>query len=85
MRENLTLLHSNNKGADQPVHPRSLISTFVIQYLGRIVSILTTIEISVFVLVSVVQQGGLNFTWSETPKTGFLASRLISKELLHER
>ena len=27
--ENLTLLHANNKGADQPVHPHSLISMFV--------------------------------------------------------
>ena len=23
------ILHANNKGADQPVHPRSLISAFV--------------------------------------------------------
>ena len=28
-RENLTLLHVNNTGPDQPVHLRSLISTFV--------------------------------------------------------
>ena len=27
---NQTLLHMNNKGADQPVHPHSQISTFVI-------------------------------------------------------
>ena len=30
--ENLTLLHVNTKGADQPAHPHSLISTFVIRY-----------------------------------------------------
>ena len=30
MRETLTLLHMNNKCADQPAHPRSLISAFVI-------------------------------------------------------
>ena len=29
-RENLTLLHANNKGGDQPVHPRSLISAYVV-------------------------------------------------------
>ena len=29
MRETLTLLHANNKGADQPAHPGSLISAFV--------------------------------------------------------
>ena len=33
MRETLTLLLVNNKSADQPVHPRSLISAFVIHYL----------------------------------------------------
>ena len=30
-RENLILLHANNKGADQPAHPRSLVSAFVIR------------------------------------------------------
>ena len=29
MQENLTLLHGNNKGADQPAHSHSLISAFV--------------------------------------------------------
>ena len=29
MPENLTLLHTNNKGADQPAHLGSLIGTFV--------------------------------------------------------
>ena len=29
----LSLLHANNIGADQPVHPRSMISAFVILYL----------------------------------------------------
>ena len=28
-RDNLTLLHANNKGSDQPVHQCSLISAFV--------------------------------------------------------
>ena len=32
-REKLTLMLANNKGADQPVHSCSLISTFVIHYL----------------------------------------------------
>ena len=30
-QENLTLLHANNKGTDQPVHQCSLISAFVIR------------------------------------------------------
>ena len=29
-RENLIMPYANNKGADQPVHLRSLISTFIV-------------------------------------------------------
>ena len=36
--ETLTLL-ANNKGADQPAHPRSLISAFIIRYLKSKVTI----------------------------------------------
>ena len=32
-QENLSFGFANNKGADQPAHPRSLISTFVIHLL----------------------------------------------------
>ena len=32
--ETLTLLHANIKGADQPAHPRSLISAFDIRYVS---------------------------------------------------
>ena len=35
--ENLFLLYANNKGADQPAHPRSLISAFVIHCLDSII------------------------------------------------
>ena len=38
----------NNKGADQPAHPRSLISAFVIRFLKRIICKLATGEISIF-------------------------------------
>ena len=30
------LVYANNKGADQPAHPRGLISTFVVRCLDRI-------------------------------------------------
>ena len=30
--------YANNKGADQPAHPRSLISTFVVRCLDSIIS-----------------------------------------------
>ena len=39
---------ANNKGADQPAHPRSLISAFVFRFLESIPLKLATIEISTF-------------------------------------
>ena len=36
--ENLALFYVNNKGADQPVHPCSLISAFVISSQQRLIS-----------------------------------------------
>ena len=33
------VFHANNKGADQPAHPRSLISAFVVRCLGSIISL----------------------------------------------
>ena len=68
---------ANNKGADQPAHPRSLISAFVIHLLESIISTLATNKLSFFYLVSVAEQGGLSLAFSETPKTGFLATRPI--------
>ena len=38
--------YANNKGADQPVHPRSLISTFVVSCLDSIISLDSIAEIS---------------------------------------
>ena len=37
--------YANNKGADQPVHPRSLISTFVVHCLGSIMPLVSIPEI----------------------------------------
>ena len=31
--------YANNKGADQPAHPRSLISAFVVRWLDSIISL----------------------------------------------
>ena len=39
---------ANNTCADQPAHPRSLISTFVIRFLESIICKLATSEISIF-------------------------------------
>ena len=48
-RENLSLQgFANNKGADQPAHPHSLISALVISCLESVISRLATSEITVF-------------------------------------
>ena len=44
--KNLFLPYANNKGADQPAHPRSLISTFVVRCLDSILSLVSISEIS---------------------------------------
>ena len=49
----------NNKGADQPAHPRSLISTYVFRFLEGIICKLATREISIYLLVSVTEETGL--------------------------
>ena len=49
----------NNKGADQPAHPRSLISSFVFRSYVSIISRL-----------SVAKETGLSLALSKTPKTG---------------
>ena len=76
---------ANNKGANQPAHPRSLVSVFVIRFLKSIISKLATSEISVFLLVSVAEETALSPALSETLKSGFLASRPKWSSLLSGR
>ena len=40
--------YANNKGADQPANPRSLISTFIVRSLDSIISLVSRSEISRF-------------------------------------
>ena len=40
------MTYANNKGADQPAHPRSLISTFVVRCLDSIMALVSISEIS---------------------------------------
>ena len=58
--------YANKKGADQPAHPRSLISIFVVCCLDSIISLVSRSDISRSYLVSVAEQAGLNVTWSQT-------------------
>ena len=83
MRKPVYATYANNKCADQPVHPRSLISAFVVRCLDSIISLVSihASEISSLYLASVAAQAGLSLTWSQTPKTGFLVTRLKYEEL----
>ena len=63
--------YANNKCADQPAHPRSLISTFVVRFLDSIVHMLAKSKISRLQLVSVAEQAGLSLTWSHTAEDWF--------------
>ena len=40
--------YANNKGAEQPAHPRSLVSAFVVHSLDSIISLVSRSEISRF-------------------------------------
>ena len=74
-RENLSSVFANNKSADKPADPHSLISTFVIHLLESIISKFAKSEFSIFWLVSVAEETGLGLTFRETPKTGCVALR----------
>ena len=75
--ENLFMSYANNKGADQPAHPRSLISAIVVSCLDSIIPLLAKAKISRPYLVPVAEQACLSLIWSKTPKTGFLMTWLI--------
>ena len=59
--------YANNKGADQPAHPRSLISAFVVRCQGRMILPVYICELSRFLMVSVVEQVSLCLARSEPP------------------
>ena len=63
--------YANNKDADQPAHPRSLISAFVVRCLDSIISLDSIAEISRILLASVAAQTGLCLASSETPEDTF--------------
>ena len=61
--ENLFMPYGNNKGADQPAHPHSLISTFVIRCLDSIIALVSISKISSLYLPSVAAQASLHLPW----------------------
>ena len=54
--------------ADQPVHPHSLISTFVVRCLDSVMSLVSITKISSLMLPSVAEQASLSLTSSEHPE-----------------
>ena len=62
--------YANNKGTDQPAHPRSLISAFVVRCLDSVMSLVSVTKISSLMLASVAEQASLNLTWSERLNDG---------------
>ena len=63
--------YANNKGTDQPVHPCSVISAFVVRCLDSIISLDSIAEISRLKLASVAAQASLCLAWLETPEDPF--------------
>ena len=63
--------YANNKGADQPAHPHSLISAFVLRCLDSIISLDSIAEISRLYLASVAAKTGLCMASSETSEDTF--------------
>ena len=76
-RENLFTPYANNKGVDQPAHPRSLISTFVVHCLDGMILLISISEIWSIYLASVAAHGSLSLSWSQIPMKGFLVMWLI--------
>ena len=63
--------YANNLGADQPAHPRSLISAFVVRCLDSLMSLVSVTKISSLMLASVAEQASMSQTWSETLEDTF--------------
>ena len=67
----LTLFYVKNKGTEQPAHPHSLISSFVICFLQCMISKFASNKNLAFSLVYVSEQAGLNLILSEIPRMRF--------------
>ena len=67
--------YANNKDTDQPAHPRSLISAFVVRCLDSIIPLVSISKTAS--LDSEAEQDGVSLIWSQILKTGLLVTRLI--------
>ena len=86
------MLYANNKGADQPAHLRSLISTFVVPCLDSIIPLVSISEISSLYRASVAAQASM-FYIVATPEDRFscdeahliLRTAMILNEPRHDK
>ena len=69
--ENLFMPYANNKGADQPAHPRSQISAFLVRCLDSIIPLVSIAEILSLYLAAVAEEAGLSFYLVTNPKDRF--------------
>ena len=74
--ETYLMLYANNKGADQPAYPRSLISAFVVRCLDSVMSLVYVTKISSLMLASVLSRPVWVWPGRKLPKTRFLMTRL---------
>ena len=63
--------YANNKGADQPAHPRSLINAIVVHCIDSKIPQVSISEMSSFYLASVAEQAGFSHTRLQTPENRF--------------
>ena len=71
---------SEKQDADQLCGNRTAEQRLCFRYIDSTIPLLSKSKISSLYPSSVAAQPGLCGTWSETPKTGFLTTRLISCE-----
>ena len=69
--ENLFMPYANNKGVDQPAHPRSLISAFVIRCLDSIIPLVSISKLSILCLASVAAHARFASTLVANPEDRF--------------
>ena len=74
MRKMCLMSYANNKGADQPAHPRSLISAFVVRCLDIII---------VFFMRQQLQEFGQNLIDTHSGKCHCETDMIRSSEMSH--
>ena len=74
-----------NKDADQLRGDREADQRLCFPYIDSTIPLLSKSEISSLYSSSVAVQPGLCQTWSQTPKTGFLRTRLICVKLSNDK